>query len=214
MQYARLILPSTILIYLIPTLAIFLPGQSPERLQIIVAFWQFTPIFVNIPLWFAAPFVSEPAITTKGKAKTADLPHLKVLYYVLFFISMASHWYAIFGIVASETPGVTLKRVFLPSTATWLTSMDMGLLWIFQWDWLIIAIMCILPSIVAVFDVQRFVPEIDTDSDRLSKGVYIVIALVALGGPGAALAAVWGFREEQLVVIEDRGETGEVKKEN
>jgi len=211
-QYARLILPSTLILYLVPTLAIFIPGQSIERIQDLVAFWQFAPLLVNVPLWFAAPSVSsQPA---SGKAKTADLPHLKVLYYVLFFVSLASHWFAVFYIMASETPGVDLVRVFLPSRAHWLTSMDQGLLWIFQWDWIIIAIMHVLPAIVAVFDVQRFVPEIDTDSDRLFKGVYIVGALVALGGPGAALAAIWGFREEQLVVVEERAMKESEKKGN
>ena len=210
LPYARLILPSTLIIFLIPTIAIFIPGLSLDRLQNNLAFWQLTPVFVNIPLWFASPSVSSAPAT--GKAKTADLPHLKVLYYTLFFISLASHWFTIFWVVASENPGVTLVRVFRPSFAHWLTSMDMGLMWIFQWDWIICAIVHVLPAVVAVFDVQRFVPEVDTDSDRLFKGAYIVAALTVLGGPGAAIAAIWGFREEQLAVIEERADKENAKK--
>jgi hypothetical protein len=116
-------------------------------------------------------------------------------------------------IMSSETPGVSLTRVFVPSPAHWLISADEGLLWIFQWDWSLMAMCYVLPAIIAAFDVQRFVPEVDTDSDRLFKAVYIVVALVALGGPGAALAAVWGFREEQMVVIEERAEKRDGKKE-
>ncbi|KAF2823736.1 hypothetical protein CC86DRAFT_384291 [Ophiobolus disseminans] len=211
-QYARLILPATLVLYLGPTIAMFWPGQSISQIQNFVALWQFAPIFVNIPLWLAAPYVS--SAPASGAAKTADLPHLKVLYYVLFFVSMVSQGVVVFNVVASEEPGVELWRVFVPSSAHWLTSMDMGLLYIFQWDWIIIAIMHVLPGIIAVFDIQRFVPDIDTDNDRLLKGVYIVVALVALGGPGASLAAIWGFREEQLAVIEERAEKAEVKKGN
>jgi hypothetical protein len=210
-QYARLILPSTLVIYLLPTLAMFYPGQSMDTLQSVIAFWQVAPVLVNIPLWFAAPFV--PPAPSTGKSRSADLPHLKVLYYALFFISLTSHWYAVFMIMSSETPGVSLTRVFVPSPAHWLISADEGLLWIFQWDWSLMAVCYVLPAIIAAFDVQRFVPEVDTDSDRLFKAVYIVVALVALGGPGAALAAVWGFREEQMVVIEERAEKRDGKKE-
>ena len=211
-QYARLILPSTIIIYLLPTLATFYPRFSNDTLQSVLAFWQFAPLLVNIPLWFAAPFVSSAPAT--GKAKTADLKHLHVLYYALFFFSLASHWYSVFMVMSSETEGVTLSRVFLPHRAHWLTSMDNGLLWIFQWDWIIIATSFVVTAMIGAYDVQRFVPEIDTDSDRLGKIVYIAVALVALGGPGASLAAYWGFREEQLAVIEERVEKRDEKKAN
>jgi hypothetical protein len=42
--------------------------------------------------------------------------------------------------------------------------------------------------------------------------VYVSVALTVLGGPGAMLAAVWGWREEQLVVLEERAEKVGAKK--
>lgn len=212
LPYARAILPSTLILYLIPTIAIFVPGKSLATLQTILAFWQLTPVFVNIPLWFASTSVS--STQASGKAKTADVMHLKILYNTLFGISVASHWFTIFKIVSSENPSVTLARVFLPSPAHWLTSMDMGLLWIFQCDWIICALVTVIPALVAIYDIQRLVPDIDDDpeGDKLFKGFYMVTALTVLGGPGAAIAGVWGWREEQLVVLEDRADAESAKK--
>jgi hypothetical protein len=212
LPYARLILPSTLILYLLPTIAVFAPGKSIDLLQTTLAFWQLAPIYVNIPLWFASFFVS--STPASGKAKTADVSHLKILYNTLFVTSIISHWITIYKVAASETPGVTLARVFLPSPAHWLTSLSSSLMWVFQWDWLICATLCIVPAIVAIYDIQRLVPDIDDDpaGDKVFKGLYISAALTVLGGPGAALAAVWGWREEQLVVLEERAEKGGVKK--
>jgi hypothetical protein len=212
LPYARTILPATLIFYLLPTIAIFVPGKSIQLLELIIAFWQGAPVYVNIPLWFASRFVS--SAPASGKAKTADVPHLKILYNTLFATSIVSHWITIYKVAASETPGVTLVRVFLPSTAHWLTSMDMGLLWIFQWDWLVCAAIHFIPALVAIYDVQRLVPDIDDDpeGDKLFKGMYVSVALTVLGGPGALLAAVWGWREEQLVVLEERAEKAGAKK--
>jgi hypothetical protein len=215
LPYARTILPATLLIYLLPTIAVFMPGKSLDLLQTALAFWQPTPILVNIPLWFAALFVSStPASSSSSKAKTADTPHLKILYNTLFAASIISHWITIYKVASSETPGVTLARVFLPSPAHWLTSMNMGLMWIFQCDWIVCAILHVVPALVAIYDIQRLVPDIDNDpaGDKVFKGVYVTAALTVLGGPGAALAAVWGWREEQLIVLEERAAEGDMKK--
>jgi hypothetical protein len=92
--------------------------------------------------------------------------------------------------------------------------MDNGLLWIFQWDWLIIGLCNVIPALVAIYDIQRLVPDIDDDpaGDKIFKGLYMTVALVVLGGPAAALAAVWGWREDQLVVLEERAEKEKGKK--
>ncbi|KAF1915378.1 hypothetical protein BDU57DRAFT_451116 [Ampelomyces quisqualis] len=212
LPYARLILPSMILLYLLPTIAIFIPSQSITMLQSVLAFWQLTPVFVNIPLWFASPFVSAAPAT--GKAKTADVKHLKALYNTILGISIIAHSITVYKIASSENPDVTFARVFLPSTAHWLTSMDNGLLWIFQWDWLLIGLCSAIPALVAIYDIQRLVPDIDDDpaGDKIFKGMYVTVALVVLGGPAAALVGVWGWREDQLAVLEERAEKEKGKK--
>lgn len=116
--------------------------------------------------------------------------------------------------MATPDDKVNLWRVFLPDPTNWLTSMDAGLFWIFQWDWIIIALCNTVPAIVAIYDMHRLLPDLDSAPllDRLFKGLYLGVALTIVGGPGAALAGVWGWREEQLVIIEERAAAESAKK--
>jgi hypothetical protein len=210
--YARMILPTVLILYLIPTIAIFIPDQSITSVQSVVAFWQVVPVLVNVPFWIASFFVSsKPATRT---AKNADIPHLKILYNTLLPINIITHFITVYKVASSENPIVSFQRVFIPDPAFWKTSMDEGLLWMFQWDWLLIALVFIIPSIVAVFDIMRLVPDIDDDSrsDKIFKAVYGTLALTVLGGPAAAMAGIWGWREEQMVVMEERAEKEKGKK--
>lgn len=209
LPYARLILPGTILLFLVPTIAIFLPSNNLITLQNILAFWQLTPVYVNIPLWFASPFVSSTP-STASRSKNADLSHLKILYAVTFFLSVAVHWYTIYGISVSTDPSVSYASVFVPSTYTWKKSLDWGLLWIFQWDWIFCGISHVLPAWIAVCDVQRLIHGAVT-AEHMLEGAISAMALAWLGGPGAALSAVWFWREQKLALIE--GRLGAGKKE-
>lgn len=202
LPYARVMLPATILIYLVPTVALFIPGHDLITLQNILAFWQLAPVLVNVPLWLAAPFVSSTP-SAASKSKNADLPHLKVLYVTVFLVSVASQWYTIYGISTSTNPSVSFASVFLPSTSRWRDSMDAGVMYIFQWDWIIDASVYILPSWIAMYDVQRLLHGAAT-SVQLIQGAVVITLLTIVGGPGAAIAAVWAWREEKLALVESR----------
>ncbi|KAH7386911.1 hypothetical protein DE146DRAFT_187079 [Phaeosphaeria sp. MPI-PUGE-AT-0046c] len=210
--YARMLLPAYLVICLLPTIAMFIPGQSITSLQSVVAFWQLFPVLVNLPFWIASFFISSQSTT--GKAKTADIPHLKIFYNSLLGINIVIHFITMYKIASYEDPMVTYSRVFIPDTAFFKTSMAEGVHWIFQWDWLLTALVYLIPAMVTIFDIFRLVPDIDDDSagDKLFKGIYGVLALTVLGGPGAALAAIWGWREEQMVVMEERAEKEKAKK--
>lgn len=65
----------------------------------------------------------------------------------------------------------------------------------------------LLPAWVAVYDIQRILHGAASGA-QLVKGTFAIVALTLLGGPGAALTAVWGWREEKLSVIEDRLSSG------
>jgi hypothetical protein len=133
-----------------------------------------------------------------------------LLYATSFLISIAIHWSTIYGISVSTNPSVSYASVFVPSMYTWKTSLDYGLLWIFQWDWIICALMYVIPAFVAVCDVQRLVHGTASTEQVLEAGIAIV-ALAWVGGPGAAISTVWWWRERKLESVEAK--SGDGKKE-
>ncbi|KAL1793576.1 hypothetical protein ACET3X_008558 [Alternaria dauci] len=200
LPYARAILPGILLFYVIPTIALFVPGLNLDTMQNLLAFWQFTPIFANIPLWFVSLSGSSTAITTKNKS--ADIRSLKILYAFAFAVSTAAHWFAIRGISLSDNPDVTYARVFIPSTYTWKNGLDWGVLFIFQWDWLIIGSTYIISSWVAICDVQRM-KNGEATLENIFESFLVIAAVTVMGGPGATLAAVWFWREGKMAEIEN-----------
>lgn len=210
LPYARVLLPATIVLYLVPSIALYVPGWNLTTLQNLLAFWQPTPVLVNAPLWFASLFVSSrPAAASN--ARDADLPHLKLLYIVTFATSVAVHWFTIYGISTSSDPAVSLSAVFLPNPATWKSTLDFGLLWIFQCDWIVCATTTTLACLVAVYDVQRLIHGAAT-SVQLIQGAIAIALLTLVGGPGAAISAIWAWREEKLAVIEKGAGSGKKRR--
>lgn len=200
LPYARVILPATILIYLVPTFAIWLPtDKSMDTLQKVLAFWQFTPILVNVPFWLISITSS---LTVTANNKNSDIFHLRIMYAFMFFLSVGVHWYSIYGISVSPHPDANYARVFVPSTYTWNKDAGWGLLWIFQWDWIIIGIMCVIPSCVAVCDVQR-AKKGEASLENILESILIVMTIAIGGGPSAALSATWFWREGNLAAIEN-----------
>ncbi|CAE7009140.1 hypothetical protein P3342_002968 [Pyrenophora teres f. teres] len=198
LKYARLILPGTIIFYVLPTIVMLLPHEKLSTHESTIAFWQFSPILVNIPLWFASLFSSS---STYQKNKNADILHLRILYVFLFILSVAVHWYTIVGISTSENPDVTGARIFVPSTYTWKKSMDWGLLFIFQGDWLVVGMTYLIASWVALSDVQRL-KKGAASVENVLEGFIAVMTIAIGGGPGAALAAVWFWREGKMAEVE------------
>lgn len=211
LPYARLILPATIALYVFPTIAMFWPGKDLNTAQNIIAFWQVSPILVNVPLWIASPFVSSASTSTTSKTKSADLPYLKTIYGVFFITSVAVHWYTIYRISVSENPAVTYTSVWVPSTSDWKKDLDSGLLYIFQCDWFIVGLVHIIPAFIAVCDVHRLLHGTVTGGQTIKAGI-VALFLTLVAGPGAALTAVWYWREEKLALIEVSLGAGAMKK--
>jgi hypothetical protein len=138
------------------------------------------------------------------------LAHLRFLYVSLIVLSIGTHWYAVRGISISTSPSVSWASVFVPSNYTRAKSFDWGLLWIFQWDWVFCGLMMVIPAWVAVCDVKRL-EQGHVTSENYMEGFIFVLMVTIGGGPGAALAAVWFWREGKLAEIEARNEGGAKK---
>jgi hypothetical protein len=198
--HARTILPSILVLYTIPTVATFC-WKNPDTLQNIIAYWQIAPLAVNIPHWCISLLSSSSAY----ESKTADLPELKKLYRWIGMTCIAAHVFTVVTILKSDD--VSFSSVFLPNLNTWKNSMDDGLLYIFQADWIFTYITIIFSSAVVFYDVQRLLYGITSLKQWLTGSVYFIVATL-IGGPGCALLAVWQWREEKLALIEDRLEKG------
>lgn len=62
--------------------------------------------------------------------------------------------------------------------------------------------MCIMPAWVAVCDVQRM-RKGEASLENIFESFLVIMTIAIGGGPGAALSAVWFWREGNLAAIED-----------
>ncbi|RYP81901.1 hypothetical protein DL770_005757 [Monosporascus sp. CRB-9-2] len=219
--YARALLPATVLGYLVPTLAMFAHGYWGRNLhvtQALIAFWQPAPLLVDALLvvfasvlpCFPLPSSSSSALTPVSRAsarappKNGDVPHLKRLYLVAGLVSAAVHVGTLYACLSSSDPRLSLRRVFVPDRATWGDGATPGLHWIFQWDWWGIAASSLLWCWVVVADALRLLHGRENVAASRLVGVAVgIVALALVAGPGTAIAVVWSWREDKLVMIEE-----------
>ncbi|RYP47019.1 hypothetical protein DL768_006879 [Monosporascus sp. mg162] len=222
--YARALLPATVLGYLVPTLAMFAHGYWGRNLhvtQALIAFWQPAPLLVDALLVVfayvlpcfpssSAPSSSSSSLTPVSRAsarappKNGDVPHLKRLYLVAGLVSAVVHVGTLYACLSSSDPQLSLRHVFVPSRATWRDGPTPGLHWIFQWDWWGIVASSLLWSWVVVADALRLLHGRKNVAASRLVGVAVgIVALALVAGPGTAIAAVWSWREDKLVMIEE-----------
>ncbi|RYP28085.1 hypothetical protein DL766_006078 [Monosporascus sp. MC13-8B] len=223
--YARALLPATVLGYLVPTLAMFAHGYWGRDLhvtQALIAFWQPAPLLVDALLVvFAAVLALFPSSSSSSPSssssltsvsvtsarappRSGDVPHLKRLYLVAGLVSAAVHVGTLYACLSSSDPQLSLRHVFVPNRATWSDGATLGLHWIFQWDWWGIAASSLLWCWVVVADALRLLHGRENVAASRLVGVAVgIVALALVAGPGTAVAAVWSWREDKLVMIEE-----------
>ncbi|KAI0468085.1 hypothetical protein F4859DRAFT_491537 [Xylaria cf. heliscus] len=199
LPYARGLLLSISIGYLLPTLAMYLPGLSVSTTQFLVFLWQPSPGFVNI-LLFTASLVL-PGASPRDTTKAPDVKHLKRTYLAAGAVCAVNHFVTLYICATSQNPQLSFSYVFLPDRSTMELSTTAGLHYIFQVDWW----GCFLPTLlwawVSVYDVHRLLLGGAGFANLAKWAVYIVGLSVALG-PGGMLAVVWSWREDRLVAIE------------
>jgi len=193
---AKVLLPSLILGYVIPTALMFFPfpfGSDLIAYQNLAAFWQPAPLYPNLLVFL---FSLAPGLGSKQQLarKDADVSHLKLVYLLAGIVSMASHVGLIY-VCSVPGSGLSLSTVLLPDEALRMKDMANGLLWIFQWDFIGTFSAALLWSWLSVVEVGQVAGQ------KATGGVVAVGTiglLTVLGGPGAALAAVWLWREGKM----------------
>ncbi|KAI0595389.1 hypothetical protein F4775DRAFT_374121 [Biscogniauxia sp. FL1348] len=215
--YARALLPASAAGYLAPTIAMYLPWGSVEVTQRLIALWQPAPAFINVLLLVGLAVLS----SSPHEDKTADVKHLKRVYLFAGAVAAAAHVGVValclfpaplsFAMTTAAADGgsslPSLRSVFVPDRTTWDASTAAGLHYIFQIDEWGLYTSSLLWCWISVGDVLRLMPQKGGRGGsrvvQLAKAAVAIVGLAIVIGPGAAMAAVWSWREDKLVLIEE-----------
>ncbi|CAK7205375.1 hypothetical protein SEUCBS139899_008145 [Sporothrix eucalyptigena] len=195
--WASNLLSANLIGYALPTVLMFYPWSEPNLVQNFEVLWQVAPMLVPLFVNVLGYFYGKSHPNWSKTPKRADTPfpdivHLKQLYFVTGLLGFALHVYCIGSIIASPT--LSLSSVFGPDFAATPKSLGEGLRALFLIDFYGLELASFAWCVQAVYDLRRVGR---TAVDLTTSAVLIAIAnLVA--GPGAALSAVWYWREIQL----------------
>jgi hypothetical protein len=205
--YARALLPSLILGYLAPTLALYVPYTNVFFTQAVVAFWQPSPLLVNVLLVAFSTVISsgyeKPKQNPEGS--TADVMYLQGVYLFSFAVAAASHWFTIATLYLSSDPNLTFFHAFWPrkelvfETAR-ISTMHEGLRYILQIDFWVIFGSSLIWAYLAILDTNR----VARSYVAPAKAIAVIILNTMLFGPAATVAAIWYSRESTLAQLQQK----------
>jgi hypothetical protein len=119
LHYAKALLPAVLVGYIVPTLLMFFPWDSPALVQIFEAIWQQSPMLVMpLTMIFGAMYkarspIQSTTITPQADEEPADLKYLKRVYIVTGVLGVLHHFYVVIKIAISTDPSFTLSSVFI-----------------------------------------------------------------------------------------------------
>lgn len=183
-----------ILGYLLPTILMFIPFRDLGTTQNLIAFWQPSPIYVNVLLILFASIYSRlyPRIRSNSKAHAAaqnDMKDLTYIYYSAFFVGAMVHFIVAATIILS--PNLSFSQVFLPSNLHhWIFSESMRSdIWLP--DFWIFTLACLHWCIFSIWDLWR----VGRTNVNIYKALMLFMLSSVIVGPGAAVAGCWYWRE-------------------
>lgn len=197
---ARWILPATLLGYVAPLLAMYVPWADVLNTSRAILVWQPAPIYINIllclfPLLSPSPSPAGPTTTTAATAAgSTSHRQLKRAYAVLVALNAAAHLAVLYSVASAPAgSGVTWSTVFLPSRARRGEDFQGAWTWLFQVDlWGIYSTMLTWCAVEAY--------DLGGAAAALASAALTAAAGAALG-PGAAMAAFWYWREDRIAAL-------------
>ena len=196
LSYARGLIPALVLGYLMPTMALYAPFQNPDLApqQVLAAFWQITPLLVNILLGLFSRTLGTPHSSSDENNARYDsaMKYLNAMY-AMCLIGAAFAHFAVFYICI-HSPEVSLARIFVPQHQLLGGSVTEVLFYIFQVDYLVIFTSSLLWAFVATNDLRL----LHRTSTSLVQIALLVAGGVILVGPAATVTAIWWWRETRL----------------
>ena len=179
--------------YVIPTVAIYLPGLTADTRQVLVAVWQPAPLYVNLLWELFARFLPSTDIERPKEEFSDPTYWIKCLHSSAIFTSMIFHWIMVFNCIFSSNQEVTFLNVLIPQGRDQY-KMGEALLFIFQVDFWIIIVAGLLWAYISVGDLF----ELSMTNIDAATGGLLMFFIMNLLGPGAAISLVCIWREDRL----------------
>ncbi|KAF7557439.1 hypothetical protein G7Z17_g749 [Cylindrodendrum hubeiense] len=201
LQNAKVLLAASLIGYFLPTILMFFPWGSSEAAQYTETFWQPSPIYVPLlstalgaVYRFLNPDRPGEKTCPRAKDKPADVALLKQVYAVTGILGVLLHWYVLFGTLNSHY--VSLVSVFVPDFSLYPMPLADGAHNIFLVDFWGFVVASYVWCVAAVWDLKR----VGRTTANVTKAGLVILAAHFLLGPGAAMSAVWYWREEVMAI--------------
>ena len=195
-SYAKALLPSLVLGYLLPTVAMYIPFPDPGLYihQALIASWQLSPLYVNILLVGISTFIrkDEPAVNI-NKSQTS-LKYLHRVYIINFAVSAAVHIITMVLCISAKVPQVNFVHSLIRLPAADRLTMLGSLHYIFQVDGLIILGSALAAAWGVMWDLKHL-GKADISTGEIA--IQMAVATI-LFGPAATVSGVWLLREHML----------------
>lgn len=203
-SYAKALLPSLVIGYLLPTILIYLPFADSDLslTQGLIALWQLSPLIVNMLLFvISAVYGINERSNSKNdddvsKPLNDDIKYLDRVYLTCFIVSAVAHIGTILVCLLSTHP----QHSFMHALVLRPTSNQMPwgecIHYIFQIDYWVIFAAALGASYLTLWDLKTMGGK--TDFSLLRAAVGMVLSVICVG-PAATVAGVWYIREHAWV---------------
>lgn len=210
--YAKALVPSLVLGYLLPTIAVYLPSSDPNLVwkQKLIAFWQITPFIVNILLLALGTLFASTDASPEQAAQTAQT-NISRIYTVCFIASALTH---VGMFYAKSVWSLSFTQIFLPRDYMLDAGVADPLHYVFQIDYVGIFASGLMMAFVSLWFLNSTGHAQSGGSTAwfltgspTSSGVRIVLGLTigsVLFGPAATIALTSLVREKVLSTIQAR----------
>ncbi|RYP02256.1 hypothetical protein DL764_005863 [Monosporascus ibericus] len=196
---ARATLPAVVIGFIVPTVLMFLPTEDLHARQGAIAMWQAAPVAVSLLTSFFSLGIGliQRKFEVDASARTGRLRvvvNLQNTYKLTGAIAAAVHVAVM--VCSIMTKNLSLASIFLPKGSSFAPSKTLGdgIFIFFQNDFLFVAFGSLLWGAVTMWDLHRLGL---SNMSPFTAVCAIVVASVAVG-PGAAMAAVWYWREDAM----------------
>jgi hypothetical protein len=191
-SYAKALLPSLIIGYLLPTILMYLPFDLYVT-QGLIAFWQITPLVVNLLLFvISTAYGNGPAASKKAASPAPNnIKHLDRLYITCMAVSAITYIGTVLTCLLSTDPHISLIPALLSVPASDRKSMAGAFHYIFQVDYWTIYAAVVAGAYLSLWDLKR-TGQTNLSLKNAAVGMGIAVIFV---GPAATVAGVWYVRE-------------------